>query len=62
MKNWAVPAGTYRLLVSDGSRYQIRPYAQKAFWQGNQYLESPLDNTPEWKPLEDLQSRENRHF
>ena len=52
----------YRLLVSDGSRYQIRPYAQKAFWQGNQYLESPLDDTPEWKPLEDLQSRENRHF
>jgi len=44
----------YRLIKSDVSNHNFRPYALKAYWKNGKYLEESLNNTMEFKDLREL--------
>ena len=47
----------YRLITSDASNYNIHAYGFKSYWEDGIYLEEMIDNSKEFKPLEDLLSK-----
>ncbi len=47
----------YRLITSDASYHNIKAYGKKTYWDNGEYLEEFLDTSLEFKPLEDLLSR-----
>lgn len=44
----------YRLITSDASRYGIKAYGIKSYWEDNEYFEEALDTASNFKPLKDL--------
>lgn len=44
----------YRLITSDASDYNIKPYGIKSYWDNDEYLEEQIDDSLEFKPLSDL--------
>ena len=41
----------YRIIVSDGKRYNIKPYALKAYWKDGKYYEERLNASEQYKTL-----------
>ena len=44
----------YRVITSDASSYGVEAYALKAYWKNNEYIVEKIDNSVEFKPLNDL--------
>ena len=44
----------YRIITDDASNYGIEAYGLKAYWNGNEYVEEKLDNSENYKSLEQL--------
>lgn len=47
----------YRLITSDASDYNIKPYGIKSYWDNDEYLQQIIDDTLEFKQLSDLLSK-----
>lgn len=47
----------YRLITSDASHYGIEAYGLKSYWKDDKYIEEKIDNSEEFKPLEELLSK-----
>ena len=44
----------YRLITSDASNYNIKPYGIKSYWNNDEYIEEQIDDSLEFKPLSNL--------
>lgn len=47
----------YRLIRSDASYHNIEAYGLKSYWKNGRYIEERIDNSDEFKPLEELLSK-----
>lgn len=47
----------YRLITSNASYHNIEPYGLKSYWKNGEYLEERIDDSLEFKPLEELLSK-----
>ena len=47
----------YRLITSDASYHNIEAFGLKSYWENGEYLEEKIDTSLEFKPLNDLLSR-----
>ena len=47
----------YRLITSDASYHGIEAYGFKSYWDNGKYLEEKIDDSDEFKPLEELLSK-----
>lgn len=47
----------YRLIISDASYHGIEAYGLKSYWHNGEYSEEKLDVSSEFKPLEELLSK-----
>lgn len=47
----------YRLITSDASYHNINPYGLKSYWENGEYLEEKIDDSLEFKSLEELLSK-----
>lgn len=47
----------YRLITSDASFHNIKAYGQKCYWDNGKYLEEKIDDSLEFKSLEELLSK-----
>lgn len=50
----------YRLITSDASFHNIEPYGLKTYWENGKYLEEKINDNLEFKPLEELLSKNNK--
>lgn len=50
----------YRLLKTDASNYGIEAYGVKSFWNNDEYIEIKIDDSLEYKPIDDLISINNK--
>ena len=44
----------YRLITSDASYHGIEAYGLKSYWENGEYLEEKIDDSEEFKPLDEL--------
>ena len=49
---------TYRLITSDASYHGIEAYGLKSYWKDGEYIVKNIDASQEFKPLEELLSKE----
>lgn len=47
----------YRLITSDASYHNIEAYGLKSYWDNGEYLEEKIDDSKEFKPLDQLLSK-----
>ena len=47
----------YRLLTSDASNYGFKAYGLKSYWEDGEYLEQKMDDSSEFKSLDNLLSK-----
>ena len=45
---------SYRIITSDSSYHNIGPYALKAYWKDERYIEEKIDLSPKFKGLSKL--------
>lgn len=50
----------YRIITSDASNYNIKPFVQKSFWKNSKYYQELLDTKANFRPLNDLFSKEEK--
>ncbi len=48
----------YRLITSDASYHNIKPYGKKAYWKDNKFIEEFIDDSQRFKPLSELLEKE----
>ena len=44
----------YRLITSDASYHNIQAYGLRSYWENGEYLQEKIDDSFEFKPLNDL--------
>lgn len=44
----------YRLITSDASYHNIKPYGIRAYWKNGEYIQERIDDSEEFKPLSEL--------
>lgn len=47
----------YRLITSDASQHNTHPFGLKMYWENGEFFQEEMDASPEFKPLEQLLSR-----
>ena len=47
----------YRLITGEALYHKVRPFAQKSYWQDGEYFVSSIEESSEFKPLEELFSK-----
>lgn len=47
----------YKVITTDASQYGIKAYALKTYWDNNEYLEENIELTEEYRPLNELLSK-----
>lgn len=47
----------YRIITSDASNYGIEPFAIKAYWDNDNYIEEKLETNTDFKPIKELYIR-----
>lgn len=47
----------YRIITTDASNHGIKSYGLKSYWEGNEYLEEKIKVTNEFRPLNELLSK-----
>lgn len=50
----------YRLIISEPIAHNIKPYGLKTYWDNDEYIEQNIDDSLEFKPLEELLNKNNR--
>ena len=51
----------YRLITSTPIAHQIKPYGLKTYWEDGEYVIESLDDSLEFKPLNELLSKNNKN-
>lgn len=47
----------YRLITSNPISHKIKPYGLKTYWEDGKYIVKPIDDSLEFKPLDELLSK-----